>query len=196
MYPMPIMRYYAIAIFVFQFIACSSPDKENKTSASDNANHVKPAMTVESDPNWASYIDTINMGFVVSFKYPKRLFAEHLENAERIGTKIKLVDDGPMTTMDCSMWMNDTTAGSLQPIDTLIQCKLQTLKVNATVLKDTIVIANVKGARVRFYDVKDTAKLLQQSVFFTKYATFFELYNDSLPANDFDIFVKSLKIEK
>jgi hypothetical protein len=92
--------------------------------------------------------------------------------------------------------MDDISEGNVRPIDTLIQYGLQTLKVNAEVLKDTIIIANVKGTRARFYDRNDKEKILRQSVYFTKYDTFFELDNDSLPANDFETFVKSLKIEK
>jgi hypothetical protein len=191
------MRYYTIALSIFLF-ACSTPDKESKIQTSDSTNLVKPITSAVSpvDSNWVTFIDSINMGFVVTFKYPKHLFAEHFENAECIGKKIKMVDDGPMTTMNCSMWMNDISDGNVQPIDTLIQYGLQSLKVNVEVLKDTIGIASVKGMRVRFCDIKDKAKVLRQSVFFTKYDTFFELYNDSLPANDFDMFVKSLKIER
>jgi hypothetical protein len=192
------MRYYTIVLTLFLFISCSTPDKENKTQTRDSSNLVKPVTTAVSpvDTNWVTYIDTINTGFVVSFKYSRHLFAEHFENAECIGKKIKLVDDGPMTTMDCSMWMDDISEGNVRPIDTLIQYGLQTLKVNAEVLKDTIVIANVKGTRARFYDRNDREKVLRQSVYFTKYDTFFELDNDSLRSSDFEMFVKSLKIEK
>jgi hypothetical protein len=99
------MRYYTIVLTLFLFISCSTPDKENKTQTRDSSNLVKPVTTAVSpvDTNWVTYIDTINTGFVVSFKYSRHLFAEHFENAECIGKKIKLVDDGPMTTMDCSM---------------------------------------------------------------------------------------------
>lgn len=192
------MRYYAIALPLFLFIACSTPDKENKSQTRDSTSLIKPTTTAVSSvaPNWATYIDTINMGFVVSFKYPKHLFAEHFENAECIGKKIKMVDDGPMTTMDCSMWMDNISEGNVRPIDTLIQYDLQKLNANAEILKDTIDIANVKGTRVRFFAREDKAKILRQSVYFSKYNTFFELDNDSLPANDFELFVKSLKIKK
>jgi len=192
------MRYYTIALPFFLFIACSTPDKGNKTQIKDSTNWVKATTTAVSsvDTNWVTYTDTINIGFVVSFKYPKHLFAEHFENAECIGKKIKMVDDGPMTTMDCSMWMDVISEGNVRPIDTLIQYQLQTLKVNAEVLKDTVVIANVKGLRARFCDSKNKIIVLRQSVYFTKNDTFFELDNDSLSANDFEMFVKSLKIEK
>ena len=198
MYPVLIMRYYTIALSFFLFIACSTPDKENKTHTRDSINLAKPITTTISsvDTNWVAFIDTINTGFVVSFKYPKHLFAEHFENAECIGKKIKMVDDGPMTTMDCSMWMDDISEGNVRPIDTLIQYGLQTLNAKVEVQKDTIVIANVKGTRARFYDIKDKTNILRQSVYFTKYDTFFELDNDSLPANDLETFMKSLKIYK
>jgi hypothetical protein len=188
------MRYYTIALAIFLFIACSTPDKENKSQISDSTNLEKLITTAASsiDTNWVTYIDTINTGFVVSFKYPKHLFAEHFENAECIGKKIKMVDDGPMTTMDFSMWMDDISG--VRPIDTLIQYNLQTL--NAEILKDTIVIANVKGTRVRFFARENKTKILRQSIYFSKYDIFFELDNDSLSANDFETFMKSLKIYK
>lgn len=198
MYPVPFMKYHTIALSFFLFIACSTTDKQNKTHATDSINLAEPITTAISsiDTNWVAYIDTINIGFVVSFKYPKHLFAEHFENAECIGKKIKMVDDGPMTTMDCSMWMDAISDGNVRPIDTLIQYGLQKLNTNAEVQKDTIIIANVKGTRARFYDLKDKKKILAQSVYFTKYDTFFELDNDSLSATDFQTFMKSLKIYK
>jgi hypothetical protein len=192
------MTQRTILILTLFFVACSAPDKENNVRSQDTvtARQVPTATAAIKDPNWATYKDTVNMGFVVAFKYPKHLYAEHFENAECIGKKIKMVDDGPMTTMDCSMWMDDISEGNVRPIDTLIQYDLQKLKVPVDVLKDTVDIANVKGTRARYFDRKDKAKILGQSVFFSKYDTFFEVNNEHLSTSDFEVFMQSLTIDK
>jgi hypothetical protein len=192
------MTQRTIVILTLFFAACSTLDKDDKTQKQDTTLTAKLSTDIPTinDTNWATYKDTVNIGFVVTFKYPKQLYAEHFENAECIGKKIKMVDDGPMTTMDCCVWMDDISEGNIKAIDTLIQYDLQKLKTNAEVLKDTTSIANVKGIRVRFFDKKDKTKLLRQSVYFTKYDTFFEVNNNSLATNDFETFLQSLRIDK
>jgi hypothetical protein len=192
------MRHFTTVLATFLFIACSTPDKENNAVIKDTilTTGQIPTAASSTDTNWVTYTDTINIGFVVSFKYPKRLHAEHFENAECIGKKIKMVDDGPMTTMDCCMWMDDITEGNIKPIDTLIQYDLQKLKTNPEVSKDTIDVANTKAIRVRYFDKKDKIKILRQSIYLTKYDTFFEINNDRLPTSEFETFIQSLKIDK
>lgn len=192
------MTQRTILLLTLFFVACSAPDKENKVQSQDTVTvrQVPTATAAKKDANWATYKDTVNMGFVVTFKYPKHLYAEHFENAECIGKKIKMVDDGPMTTMDCSMWMDDISEGNVKPIDTLIEYDLQILKVPVDVLKDTVDIANVKGTRARFFDKKDKSKILRQSVYFIKYDAFFEVDNAHLSTSNFDVFLQSLTIDK
>ena len=192
------MTKHTIAILSLFLFSCLTPEKENKTIRVDAVNATKPKTEtyVTNDPNWATYKDTVNIGFVVTFKYPKKLYAEHFENAECIGEKIKMVDDGPKTTMDCCISMDDTSEGNIMPIDTLIQYELQKLKFKTTPIKDTIEIANVKGIRVHYIDKLKNSKIVKQSIFFTKYDTFFEVANVRFSETDFNTFVKSLKIEK
>jgi hypothetical protein len=177
--------------------SCSMPGKEDNRAFQDTTTAtVQTSNATTDNGSWRTYKDTVNMGFVVTFKYPKSLFAEHFENAECIGKKIKMVDDGPMTTMDCCMWMDDISEGNIKPIDTLVQYDITKLNANAFILKDTVDIANVKGISVRLFDKKDKRKVLRQSIYFTKYDTFFEVNNDRLTQSEFDLFVQSLKIDK
>jgi len=86
--------------------------------------------------------------------------------------------------------------GNTKPIDTLIQYDIQKFKANKVYLKDTIEVANVKATRVRLFDKNDRTRELRQSVYFTKYDTFFEVNNDRLTLKDFEVFLQSLKIDK
>jgi hypothetical protein len=187
-----------ITILTFSLIACSTPAKQDKAQMQDTTttSAILTSSSIIDSDNWATYKDTVNIGFVVTFKYPKNLYAEHFENAECIGKKIKMVDDGPLTTLDCCMWMDDISEGNIKPIDTLVQYDIHKLKADVTILKDTVDIANVKGTRVRLFDKKDKTKLLRQFVYFTKYDTFFEVNNDRLTTNDFDVFIQSLELDK
>src|SRR5205085_11476582 len=101
-----------------------------------------------TDTKWLSFADTINTGFVISCKYPRNYVIEHFENSVCIGKPIKAVDDGTLTSMDCSIWIDDPTEGNVRPIDTLIQYEVDKLKGNVRQFRDTITIANVKGLSV------------------------------------------------
>jgi len=182
----------------FVFVSCSAPVKQDKAEFKDTTvtQTVQTSKASTENDSWTTYKDTVNIGFVVTFKYPKNLFSEHFENAECIGKKIKMVDDGPMTTMDCCMWMDDISEGNIKPIDTLIQYDIQKFKADKAYFKDTIEVANVKATRVRLFDKNDQTKELRQSVYFTKYDTFFEVNNDRLTSKDFEVFLQSLKIDK
>jgi len=66
-------------------ISCSTPIKEDKVEIKDTT-IIPTAQTsiIATDTNrWTTYKDTVNVGFVVTFKYPKNLFAEHFENFRR-----------------------------------------------------------------------------------------------------------------
>lgn len=112
-----------ITILTFGFFSCSTPIKQDKVQLQDTTitSTNRTSKTTNDDDSRVTYKDTVNIGFVVTFKYPKNLYAEHFENAECIGMKIKMIDDGPMTTMDCCMWMDDISEGNIKPIDTLVQ---------------------------------------------------------------------------
>lgn len=189
------MKYFTISLFTLIFFACSTPGRKDNQG---NIAEIKSSSQTNNsaDTKWATYVDTINMGFVVSYKYPKNYVSEHFENAECIGKPIKATDDGPTTSMDCSIWMDDTTEGNVRPIDTLVQYEIDKLKENVQQFKDTITIANVKGLRVLLTGKNDKRKILKQLIYFTKYNTFFELINERLSEQDLQAFISSLKIEK
>src|ERR1044072_125925 len=174
------MNYPTISFLTLFFVACSTPyKKENKKIQEDTVSiNVAPQANNAIEAKWLTYIDTINMGFVVSYKYPKNYVSEHFENAECIGKQIKPVDDGPMNTMDCSMWMDDIADGNVRPIDTLIQYSMDQLHQSVQQSKDSIIIADVKGLSVLLTGKSDKKKVLKQMIYFTKYNTFFELIND------------------
>jgi len=189
------MKYSGISLLTLFLFACSAPNKKSDKKNQGNAAEIKSSPQT-TNTKWATYTDTINMGFVVSFKYPEKYISEHFENAECIGKPIKAIDDGPKTSMDCSIWMNDITEGNVRPIDTLVQYEMDKLKESVQQSKDTIAIANVKGLSVLLTGKNDKRNILKQMIYFTKYNTFFELINDSLSEQDFQAFISSLKIEK
>lgn len=192
------MKYSRISLLTLFFFACSAPNRKGDKQIQGNIAEIKssPQTSNTTDTKWVTYTDTINTGFVVSYKYPKNYVSEHFENAVCIGKPIKAIDDGPMTSMDCSLWMNDITEGNIRSIDTLLQYEMDKLKESFQQSKDTITIANVKGLRILLTGKNDKRKILKQLIYFTKYNTFFELINDGLSEQDFQAFISSLKIEK
>lgn len=191
------MKYSIISLLTLFFVACSTPNKKDSKQIQESTVEIKPGLqpNITTDPQWLTYADTMD-NFVVSYKYSKNYISEHMENAECIGKPIKDVDAWPRNTMNCSMWMDDIADGNVKPIDTLIQYAVDQLKENVQQSRDTITIADVKGLRVIFTGENDKRKILKQEIFFTKYNTFFDLINDSLPTQDFQVFIHSLKIEK
>jgi hypothetical protein len=185
------MKYPTISLLTLIFFACSSPNKKDPTEIKST-----PQTNNTIDTKWATYTDTINMGFVVSYKYPKTYVSEHFENALCIGKPVKAIDDGPMTSMDCSLWMDDISEGNVRPIDTLVQYEVDKLKESVQQSRDSISIANVKGLSVILTGKSDKGKIVKQMIYFTKYNTFFELINDSLSKPEFKTFLSSLRIEK
>lgn len=191
------MKYSIIPLFTLFFVACSAPNKKDSKQIQESTVEIKPGLqtNITTDPQWLTYVDTMD-NFVVSYKYSKNYISEHMENAECIGKPIKDVDAWPRNTMNCSMWMDDIADGNVRSIDTLIQYAVDQLKENAQQSRDTITIADVKGLRVIFTGEGSREKILKQKIFFTKFNTFFEIVNDSLPEKDFQVFINSLKIEK
>jgi hypothetical protein len=189
---------YPVSLLTLIFFACSTPDKKSNEQIKENTAEVKsiPQTNTATDTKWKTYTDTVNMGFVVSYKYPPNLVSEHFENAECIGRPVLEPGEGPGNTMDCSLWMGDIADGNVRPIDTLIQYEIDKLKESVQQSRDSITIANVKGLSVSLTDKTDKRKILKQMIYFTKYGAFFELQNDSLSEKTFQQFVSSLQIEK
>ncbi|OQP47301.1 hypothetical protein A4H97_07300 [Niastella yeongjuensis] len=179
------------------FIACSAPNKKDSKQIQENTAEIKPGPQIKenTDPQWLTYTDTVD-DFVVGYKYSKNYISEHMENAMCIGKPIKDVDAWPRNTMNCSLWMDDIDGGNVRPIDTLIQYSMDQLKEGVQQSRNSITIADVKGLRVIFAGENDKKKILKQEIFFTKYNTFFDLINDSLPERDFQVYINSLKIGK
>ncbi len=167
------MKYAAISLMTLIFFACSTPGKKSNEQIKENTAGIKsiPHTNNATDTEWATYTDTINMGFVVNFKYPQNYVSEHFENAECIGKPVTPTGDGPGNTMDCSLWMNDIAGDNVRPIDTLIQYELDRFEESVQQSKDSITIANVKGLSVSLTGKNDRRKVLKQMIYFTKYNT-------------------------
>ncbi|WP_133054579.1 hypothetical protein [Niastella populi] len=189
---------YPVTLLTLFFLACSTPGKKEKQQIKKNTNEEKsiPRINTTTDEKWATYIDTINMGFVVSYRYPPNYVSEHFENAACIGKPVTATGDGPGNTMDCSLWMEDISNDNIRSVDTLIKYQMDNAGESVLQSKDSITIADVKGLSVIVTGKNEGRRFLKQMVYFTKYNTFFTLINDSLSQRDFQTFIKSLQIEK
>lgn len=192
------MRSYIIILIIFMCFSCHTNNNKKKIGIADSSNSVQSIETNISvnDNKWVNYIDTIDVGFVMNFKYPNNLYAENYENSICIGKKIECIDEGPITSMDFSIWMNDINDESIESIETLIKFEVKQLNSKVETIKDTIEIANVKGIRINYYNNNDKSIPLKQSIYFTKFNTFFEVNNDRLLPIDFNKLIKSIKIER
>jgi len=147
------------------------------------------------EQGWALYQDTVNVGFVMTFKYPANLVAESIENGRCIGEPIKPepVDGSVTNTMRWCVWMTDTAESD--PIDSLISSQKYFFKGEVTEHREEITINNTKATRVIF-ESTDKKDPYRQMIYFRKYSTLFEVVNKYGADNNFEIFYKSLTLNE
>jgi hypothetical protein len=145
-----------------------------------------------TNSSWATFLDTVNVGFVMTFKYPDNLVAENIENGKCIGDKIENPEGDITNSMKWCIWMQDT---SDYPIDHFITSEKSIFKGRVTELQDTISINNSKAIRVTLQsDNKNDP--YRQMIYLKKYSTLFEIINNYGSDKDFEKFYNSLTIDE
>jgi hypothetical protein len=142
--------------------------------------------------SWATFRDTVNVGFVMTFKYPDNFVAENIQNGKCIGDKIENPENDITNSMKWCIWMQDT---SDYPIDHFISSEKSIFKGQVTELRDTISINNSKAIRVTLQsDNKNDP--YRQMIYLKKYSTLFEIINNYGADKDFETFYNSLTIDE
>jgi hypothetical protein len=178
-----------IVVFSLLLFACAAPDKKESSSEKSPV-----ALDTTKATVWHTYIDTVNMGFILSFDYPETYIAEGIENGRCIGNAVKPETSEEATvSTGCCIWLYSLQSNNHEPVDTLIGYEIKSLKIPVKQKRDSITIAGVKGLRVVLYDKE---KALTQMVYFTKYETFFEITNHILSVSEFGLYTASLQIKK
>lgn len=145
-----------------------------------------------TDVSWATFRDTVNVGFVMTFKYPDNFVAENTQNGKCIGNKIENPENDITNSMKWCIWMQDT---SDYPIDHFISSEKSIFKGQVTELRDTISINNSKAIRVTLQsDNKNDP--YRQMIYLKKYSTLFEIINNYGADKDFETFYNSLTIDE
>lgn len=185
-----ILRIFGL-LFLFGLYSCATPTTEEKQSAK-----FSNEQTTAQNFKWKTYIDTVNVGFILTFQYPDNLVAESIENGRCVGEPIKMdsaADSDVTNTMRWCVWMNDTTES--QPIDSLIHSEKYFFKGHVTELRETVTIHDTKAIRVTLTsDNKNDP--YRQMIYYKKYSTLFEIINNYGADKDFEIFYNSLTINE
>lgn len=176
---------FGLLILLATLISCST-----KTT--------KTAENADSTDNWVTYCDTVPVGFVMTFKYPRDLeLADIIDNCRCVGTKIKNDDTnqgtGSTNTRQWSICMQDTADYS---VEYLINSWKGIFKGQVDELRDTINVDNTKALRVI---LKDSNKDLpyRQLIYLKKYSTLFEIINiDGATNKGFEKFYNNLTINE
>jgi hypothetical protein len=158
---------------------------------------VKGELDFLTGVSWATFRDTVNVGFVMTFKYPDNLVAESIENGRCVGEPIITTDstaDSDVTnTMRWCIWMNDTTESA--PIDSLISEQRYFFKGQIKEQRENIIVNNEKAIRVTFISNNQNDPY-RQMIYFKKYSTLFEIINNYGADKDFETFYNSLTIDE
>jgi len=142
--------------------------------------------------NWATFRDTVNVGFIMTFKYPDNLVAENIQNGKCIGDKIENPENDITNSMKWCIWMQDT---SDYPIDHFISSEKSIFKGQVTELRDTISINNSTAIRVTLQSDNQNDPY-RQMIYLKKYSTLFEIINNHGSDKDFETFYNSLSIDE
>ncbi|MES2591045.1 MAG: hypothetical protein V4608_04085 [Bacteroidota bacterium] len=177
-------------LFLLELFSCPTATTEEKQTA-----QFSNEATATKNFKWKTYIDTVNIGFVLTFQYPDNLVAESIENGRCVGEPIKpeVVDGSVTNTMRWCVWMNDTTES--QPIDSLIHSEKYFFKGHVTELRETITVQGIKAIRVTLTsDNKNDP--YRQIIYLKKHSTLFEIINNYSADKDFEIFYKSFTVNE
>ncbi len=145
-----------------------------------------------TDVNWMTYRDTVNFGFVISFKYPENLVVENIQNGKCIGDKIENPENDITNSMKWCIWMQDT---SDYKNEHFIAIEKSIFKGQVSEKRDTININNTKAIRVILQST-NKKEPYRQMIYLKKYSTLFEIINNYGEDKDFETFYKSLTIDE
>ncbi len=168
------------------------------TLISCSTNTTKTAGNADSTDNWVTYCDTIPVGFVMTFKYPKNLeFADIIDNCRCVGNKVKNYDTNQGTdstnTRQWSICMQDTADYS---VEYLINSWKGMFKGQIDEHRDSISIADKQALRV-ILKSNNKDEPYRQLIYLKKYSTLFEIINIYEVTNkDFENFCNSLTINE
>jgi hypothetical protein len=141
---------------------------------------------------WATFHDTVNVGFVMTFKYPDNFVAENIQNGKCIGDKIENPENDITNSMKWCIWMQDTGD---YPIEHFIFSEKSIFKGKILEHRDTIVIDNSKALRVTL-ESDNKNDPYRQMIYLKKYSTLFEIINNYGADKDFETFYNSLTIDE
>jgi len=177
---------YIIGILLIALFSCSTKSVVTKGNI-DKA-------------EWNVHHDTIDAGFILTFKYPKNIaLADVIDNCRCVGEKIKNDDKnqdeyGTNTRQWC-ICMQDTAEYS---IENFISSWKSFYKEHVEEQIDTITIGNLKALQITFKSktkIKNTS--YRQLIYMKKYSTLFEIMNIyEGTEKDFETFYKSIRIEE
>ncbi len=181
---------FGLLFLLITFFSCSTKSTETKTldeSQTENAN---------STFNWVTYRDTVNVGFIMTFKYPDNLVAESIENGRCVGEPIETdstIDSDVTNTMRWCIWMNDTTESA--SIDSLISSEKYFFKGHVTEERESLMVNDTKALRVTFKSDNPNDPY-RQIIYLKKYSTLFEITNNYGADKDFETFYNNLTIDE
>jgi len=168
---------YIIGIIVVTLLSCSTKSSNTK-----------------SDSQWITYQDTIETGFILTFKYPTNIvLADIIDNCRCVGEKVKNKGADSTNTRQWCICMQDSIDYS---IDYLISSWKSLYNDQVTEKRDTITIGNSKTLQIIFKS-KTKIDSYRQLIYLNKYSTLFEIMNtNEATEKDFETFCKSIRIEE
>jgi hypothetical protein len=176
---------YFIIVIVVVFLSCL----RNQTKTVKNAEN--------GYSQWIIHHDTIDAGFILTFKYPNDLvFADIIDNCRCVVKRTKHYDINEAAANDNTrQWcicMQDTADCS---INYLISSWKTVFNEEVIEKRDTVTIGNLKTLRVTLKSKEPNASY-RQLIYLKKYSTLFEIMNvDESTSKDFEVFSESIKIE-
>lgn len=146
---------------------------------------------------WNTHHDTIDAGFILTFKYPNNIIlADIIDNCRCVGEKTKYYDKNEASEKaNTNQWcicMHDTADES---IDNLISSWKSLYSGQVIEQRDTMMIEDIKALRVKLKS--KTKNAYRQLIYLKKYSTLFEIMNIyEATEKDFETFYKSIRIEE
>jgi archaellum component FlaF (FlaF/FlaG flagellin family) len=161
----------------------------------NNSDYSQKRIRKSTNFKWVLYRDTVNVGFVMTFKYHDNLVAESIENGRCVGEPIKskVVNGSVTNSMRWCIWMNDLS--ETESIDSLISLRKYIFKGQVTEQRENIMLNDIKAIRVTLTS-NDKKDPYRQMIYFKKYTTLFEIVNNYSADKDFEIFYNSLSIDE
>lgn len=144
--------------------------------------------------NWKTHEETVDNKFTVQFQHPSNTVLEHIQNGLCVGDNtLKSGDKSEfIVSQDWCIWMEDASQHAMEseidyfkqncPSDRRLEIETTTIDgQEATVLKEIDVNSN-KPVKIRVY--------------VTRFETLFSIYLDSDKVEQFEQFLKTIKISE